>query len=139
MTDFFEGLKDLFEDIPAKTRFLKDLDFNSSYTGFRYFLQGHTKEPSEKFMEKICSELEYDYVRIPIKPGSDQDEIVAKLQSEFTTDVQKYLEKYEGDEARVYSNNRNGAGSVSEVVAAFEVDKDLLESDVRIDATGLFE
>ncbi len=138
MTNFFRGLKDLFDRIPSKTKFLTDIGFNNSYIGFRYFLQGRNDKPSTKFMEQLCEEVGYDYIRVPVKPGTDQEEIRDKLYEEFTSDLEEYLKKYEGDPARTYTKNKAGESSVSAAVAAFEVEQDLLDPNKQLDVSDLF-
>ncbi len=138
MTKFFDGVKELFDKIPTKTKFLKDLGFNHSYIGFRYFVQGHTQEPSPNFMSKLSEELGYEYIRVPIKADGSHQEVIEGLQSEYHNDLEVYLEKYEKDNSRVYTKDRNGEGSVSKVIAAFEMEKDLLDPDKQLDVSDLF-
>ncbi len=131
-------MKDLFDTIPATSKFLEDLGFGSSYTGFRYFSQGHKDEPSEKFMELICDEMEYDYIKIPIKPGSTQDGLIQELEDEFIEDLKKHLEKYKNMPIRTHVKNKTGSSSVSAAVAAFENEADLLDPDKQLDVSELF-
>lgn len=135
MTKFFEGLKSLFEAVPSKTQFLKDIGFNNSYIGFRYFLQGHNDEPSVKFMKKMCNELGYEYILLPISPEKEHQEIKNKLQSEFSEDLKKYLKQYEGSPKRTFTKRDD---SVSLAVAAFDVEKELLDPKKQIDVSDLF-
>ncbi len=137
MTSFFAGLKSLFEDIPAKTKFLTDLDFSNSYIGFRYFLQGHKEEPSPKFMKKLSEDLGYDYISIPIKRTAEHQAIRTKIEAEFTTDLEKLLTKYAGDTSRTYTKNKKEP-SVSEVITAFQIEKDLLDTSKQLDVSDLF-
>ncbi len=127
----------MFDQIPSKTKFLKDLDFNNSYIGFRYFLQERNPEPSIKFMEKMCSELGYDYMRIPIKSETD-GHIIDKLQSDFTEDLKKYLKRYENEPQRTPTKSGNSKDNVSEAVAAFRLEQELLDSSKRLDVSDLF-
>ncbi len=138
MTDFFNKLKGMFDSVPSTTKFLEDLGFNNSYIGFRYFSQGHKEEPSPKFMEKLCDELEYDYVRVPVKPGSENEQLIQDLQDEFTNDLETYLKKYDGTPTRTYTKNKTGVSSVSAAVAAFEVEQELLDPDKKLDVSDLF-
>ncbi len=140
MSEFFGKLKELFDKIPTKTKFLNDLGFNHSYIGFRYFLQGRIQEPSPKFMDKLSEELGYQYVRVPIKIDGSHREIIEGLQSEYQRDLEDYLKIYYKDkgEGKVYVKDRDGGGSVSEVIAAFEVQKDLLDPDKQVDVSDLF-
>ncbi len=138
MENFFEKIKELFDKVPAKSKFLADIGFNHSYTGFRYFLQGHTERPSPKFMEKLSEEMGYSYIQIPIKSDPEHQEIISNLNDTFVEDLKIYLEKYEGDSKRTITRVRNGAGSVSTSIATFEVDQDLLDPDKQLDVSDLF-
>ncbi len=136
MTNFFKDLKSLFEDIPTKTNFLKDLNFSNSYIGFRYFLQGHQDEPSPKFMKKMSDELGYDYVQIPIKRGEESQLILNKIETDFKEDLKLYLKKYEGDTTNPNSKKRKA--SVSEVISTFQIEKDILDPSKQLDVSDLF-
>ncbi len=138
MKEFLRKMKELFEDIPAKTKFLKDVGFNHSYIGFRYFLQGRNEAPSPRFMANLSEELDYDYITIPVKRDEDHRKITDTFYNEFTSDLEVYLERYEGDTVRTYTKNREGEGSVSKVIAAFEVEKDLLDPTKQLDVSDLF-
>ncbi len=137
MTNFFKKLKDTFEDIPSKAKFLDDMDFGNSYIGFRYFLQGRKDKPSDKFMEKICDEMDYNYIRIPVKRG-EENKLLDQVHDEFNNDLKEYLKKYEGDSPRTYTKNRSGVSSVSAAVAAFEVEQDILDPNKKLDVSDLF-
>ncbi len=134
---FLKKLKDIFNKIPSKTKFLDDIGFSNSYIGFRYFLQGRNEKPSAKFMEKICSELDYDYIRVPIKLD-EQNEFLDKLHDKFIEDLETYLEKYNDTPIRTYTKNKTGVSSVSAAVAAFEIEKEILDPDKKLDVSDLF-
>ncbi len=139
MSKFLDKLKDLFEKIPSKTNFLRDLGFGGSYTGFRYFLQERSSSPSEKFMTKLSDELGYEYVYIPIK--EEHQELIDTIHNDFVNDLEVYVEKYEGDTTRVYTKNQESS-SLSAVVEAFELaklEKDIMDPNKQIDISGLFE
>jgi hypothetical protein len=138
MTDFFKKLKETLEEIPTKTRFLKDLGLNNSYTGFRYFMQDRKEEPSTKFMELLCEKVGYEYVLMPVKNIEEHQKIKEKLHSEFQSDLDEYLKKYEGDQARLYTKNFGQESSISKAVAAFESEEELLDPDKQIDVSELF-
>ncbi len=138
MTTFFQGLKNLFEKIPAKTNFLKDLGFGGSYIGFRYFLQGHNEKPSDTFMKGLSDKLGYDYVSIPIKRDGSNQELIDLVEDEFTNDVKIYLSRFKNDPARTYSSNLNKEKSLSETLNdAFE--EDIFHSKTQIDLSDIFE
>ncbi len=137
MTNFFKNMKDLFTDIPSKAKFLEDLGLGNSFVGFRYFLQGRNEEPSEKFMKKLCDELEYDYIQVPAKRG-ESNELLDDLTDQFNQDLKQYLEKYEGDPTRSPNKPKTDKSTVSAAVAAFEIEKELLEPKERIDVSDLF-
>ncbi len=137
MTNFFDKMKKILEDIPSKAKLLEDLGFNNSYVGFRSFLQGKKEQPSNAFMEKICDELDYDYIQVPVKRDEDED-FIARLQDEFHRDLEKHLKKYEGDSVRTHTKNGAGISSVSAAVAAFEIEDELLDPEKKIDVSDLF-
>ena len=138
MNNFFSNIKELLDEIPAKTKFLKDLDLNNSYTGFRYFMQGKKQEPSVKFMKKLCDETGYEYILLPVKPTEEHQIMKEKLQTEFRADLKDYLKKYEGDSARTYTKNFGTESSISNAVVAFENEEDLLDPDKQLDVSELF-
>ncbi len=137
MTSFFKKLRDIFDGIPSKTKFLEDLGFNGSYIGFRYFLQERNDTPSDKFMDKMCDDMGYDYIKVPIKRGQDPN-IVDVLYDDFADDLDDHLAKYAGQTQRTYTKNKSGESSVSAAVAAFETEQELLDPDKRIDVSELF-
>jgi hypothetical protein len=139
MTNFFKNLKEIFEEIPAKTRFLKDLGLNNSYTGFRYFMQNRKEEPSTKFMNLLCQELGYKYTLLPIKDTEEHNEIKNKLHAEFETDLKEHLKKYEKDPSRLYAKNYGQESSVSSAIEAFREEEEiLLDPSKKIDVSDLF-
>lgn len=111
MQEFYARLKTIFEDIPNKTKFLKDLGLNSSYSGFRYFMHGRRSEPTANLLSTISNELGYEYVQIPIRRNDDGAKLKEKLRDEFLTDLKSYSTKYEGDKARVYTQDFQGVSS----------------------------
>jgi len=139
MTDFFKNLKEIFEKIPTKTRFLKDLGLNNSYTGFRYFMQDRKPEPSSKFMKSLCAEVGYEYLLIPVKDTEEHQKLKKKLQEDFEEDLKEYLTKYDGDTARLYAKNFGQESSISNAIEAFqEEDELLLDPSKKIDVSDLF-
>jgi len=137
MESFFEKLKEVFEKIPIKARFLKDLGFNISYSGFRYFMQGRKNIPSKKLLDNLCSNMEYEYIMIPIKKDPSGLDAKIKLQEVFFKDLDKYLEKYASDPARVYSKEFGKESSVATAIAAFAADE-AFDPNERIDMSDLF-
>jgi len=137
LTSFFKKIKDIFDDIPSKTKFLEDLQFNGSYIGFRYFLQERNDTPSDKFMDKLCDEMNYDYIKVPIKRGQDPN-IVNRLYNDFTDDLQDYVEPYSSRPTRTFAKSKPGTSTVSNAVAAFETERDLLDPDKILDVNDLF-
>ncbi len=137
MEQFFERVKSLFEKIPSKPKFLKDLGFSNSYIGFRYFLQGHRSKPSSQFMEKLSSEIGYEYVQIPIKKNEDGDNIIKELTTSFEADLKNHLKKYKGDTPPRSTKSKEKLDTVDEVIASFET-KDVANPKATIDVSELF-
>jgi len=135
--NFFQKLKDTFEKIPIKTKFLKDLGFNNSYSGFRYFMQDRKETPSRKLMEKLCENMDYDYVVLPVKRDENTRALQEKIEETFFNDLNEYLKAYEGDQARVYVKNYGTESSVATAAEAFETDEHF-DPNQRIDVSDLF-
>ena len=143
MQAFFTKLKIVFDKIPIKARFLKDMDLNTSYSGFRYFMQDRNPTPSKHLMENLCDNMEYDLITIPIKRSSDQKEIRAKLEETFFGDLDTYLEKYGDDPARVYSKKNSNSSSASAIEAFAAPTPDVFDTEAgekspKIDVSDLF-
>ncbi len=140
MEEFFKKLKETFEKIPIKSKFLKDLDLLKNQTGFRYFMQGHHDEPNKNFMGTLCKELDYDYVMVPIKHSEDHYKIRDQLCSDFQSDLEVYVEKYDVDEPRSGSGSGNTPqiSAITEAAIAFEVEQDMLDPSKQLDVSDLF-
>ncbi len=138
MVKFFENIKKIFDKIPVKSKFLKDLHLMKNQTGFRYFMQGHHSEPNRKFMEILCEELDYDYVLVPINHSDKHREIRDKLLLDFETDLDTYVEKYKQDEPRTGSQVTKETSALAEANIAFDADVDF-DPNKQIDISGLFE
>ena len=137
MNSFFTKLKIVFEKIPIKARFLKDLGFNISYSGFRYFMQGRKPVPSKKLMENLCDNIGYELIVIPIKKADEEaSEMKKSLEDTFFADLDAYLKKYENDPARVYSKDFGGESSVAKAIEAFENEE--FDPNEKIDVSDLF-
>lgn len=132
---FYDKLKDIFEEIPNKTRFLKDLGLNSSYSGFRYFMHGRRAEPTSNLLSTISNELGYEYVQVPIKRDTEGSKLKEELQQNFLDDLSDYSQKYADDKARIYAKD---FGGISTVAAALVVTEDELKIDDEIKASDLF-
>jgi len=137
MSTFFTKLKIVFEKIPIKARFLKDLGFNISYSGFRYFMQGRKPTPSKKLMENICDNIGYELVVIPVKIDEESQKLKDKLEEEFFVDLDEYLKKYENDPSRVYSKDFGGESSVAKALEAFSDEVDF-DPNQKIDISDIF-
>ena len=137
MSTFFTKLKIVFEKIPIKARFLKDLGFNISYSGFRYFMQGRKPTPSKKLMENICDNIGYELVVIPVKIDEESQKLKDKLEEEFFVDLDEYLKKYENDPSRVYSKDFGGESSVAKALEAFSDEVDF-DPNKKIDISDIF-
>lgn len=117
MTEFYSKLKTIFENIPNKTNFLKDLGLNSSYSGFRYFMHGRRAEPTDSLLETIADEIEFEYVKVPIRKTPEGAQLKKQLQDEFLEELDSYTTKYEKDTARVYLKDFGGKSTVAAVSA----------------------
>jgi hypothetical protein len=137
MSTFFTKLKVVFEKIPIKARFLKDLGFNISYSGFRYFMQGRKQTPSKKLMEGMCDSMGYELVVIPIKLDEENQKIKDSLENKFFLDLDDYLKKYEDDPARVYSKDFGKESSVAKALEAFSSDTSF-DPNEKIDVSDFF-
>jgi len=138
MNSFFTKLKIVFDKIPIKARFLKDLGFNISYSGFRYFMQGRKQVPSKKLMENLCDNIGYELIVIPIKKNDIKaEEIKSSLESTFFSDLDSYLKKYEKDPARVYAKDFGKESSVANAIKAFSME-DTFDPNEKIDVSDLF-
>jgi len=129
--EFFKKLKILFEKIPIKNRFLSELGVNTSYSGFRYFMQGRKPEPSTTFLKKVCSNIDYEYIQIPIKLTDDGQKYKEELINQFLIDLEKHLDKYSGDKSRIYVKDFGKTSVVSSAVEAFsqDINDDLMDID----------
>jgi len=134
---FFTKLKIIFGKIPIKARFLKDLEFNVSYSGFRYFMQDRKSIPSNTLMNNLCNNMDYEYVTIPIKKSADQQAIKESLENHFFGDLDSYLKKYEDDPTRVYTKDLVDSSIVGGAVEAFSVE-DVFDIDDKITTSDLF-
>jgi hypothetical protein len=137
MSSFFGKLKVVFDKIPIKARFLKDLGFNISYSGFRYFMQGRKPTPSKKLMESMCDKMGYELVVIPIKKDTEQQQIKESLEDKFFVDLDDYLKKYEDDPARTYSKEFGKESSVAKALEAFSTEA-AFDPNEKIDVSDLF-
>ncbi len=134
---FLKKLKESFEKIPTKTRFLKDLGLGNCYTGFTYFVQGRKDKPSPKLMKLITEELGYDFIQVPIKREGEHQQLKEKLENDFIDDLNEYLKKYEKDEGRFYLKNYGHESSAASAIEAFNAE-DILNPSKKIDVTDLF-
>ena len=137
MSSFFSKLKVVFDKIPIKARFLKDLGFNISYSGFRYFMQGRKPTPSKKLMESICANMGYELTVIPIKNTPEHQKLKNVLEDQFFVDLNEYLKKYEGDPTRTYSKEFGKESSVANALAAFSTEA-AFDPNEKIDVSDLF-
>jgi len=137
MNSFFTKLKIVFDKIPIKARFLKDLGFNISYSGFRYFMQGRKPTPSKKLMENICDKMGYQLMVIPVKNDSKYQKLKDTLEDQFFLDLDTYLKKYEDDPARIYSKDFGKESSVAKALKAFS-DETKFDPNEKIDVSDLF-
>lgn len=135
--DFLNRLKEAFEAIPIKTKFLKDLGLNNSYSGFRYFMQDRKDAPSNKLMEKLCDEMDYDYVLVPVKRDEDIQKLKEKIEDQFFEDLDKYLDRYSGDTARTYLKDYGHESSLATALEAFTLEEEVDSKD-KIDISDLF-
>jgi len=134
---FFGKLKEVFEKIPIKTKFLKDLGFNNSYSGFRYFMQDRKETPSRKLMEKLCGDMGYEYVVIPVKLDAENQQLKEKIEETFFKDLDEHLKQYSGDTPRTYVKNFGDESSIASALAAFS-EEEIFETDTKIDVSDLF-
>ncbi len=137
MATFLEKLKESFEKIPTKTRFLKDLGLGNCYTGFTYFVQGRKDTPAPKLMKLLTEEIDYDYVLVPVKRNEAHSKLKEQLETDFINDVDAYLKKYENDEGRFYLKNYGGESVTASAIKAFDED-DILDPSKKIDVSDLF-
>ena len=136
MKEFYDNLKKIFEDIPNKTKFLKDMGLNSSYSGFRYFMHGRREEPTANLLATISNELDYEYIQVPIPRGEAGEELKKELQDNFLKDLKIYSERYSGDKARVYVKDMQGS-SVHQMFTE-QMNEPKIELDEDIQVTDLF-
>lgn len=134
---FFSKLKEVFDKIPIKTKFLKDLGFNNSYSGFRYFMQDRKEVPSKKLMDKLCDNMGYEYIVLPVKLDEKNQKLKQEIEEQFFNDLDEYLKQYEGDTSRTYTKNYGDESSVASALEAFSYD-DIFNPDAKIDASDLF-
>ncbi len=137
MTRFFAKLKVVFEDIPIKARFLKDLGFNISYSGFRYFMQGRRDTTSKKLLDNLSINMGYEYVTIPVKLNDEQQALKHNLEDSFFTDLDIYLKKYENDPSRIYSKEFGKESSVAKAIEAFSTEE-VFDPNERVDYSDIF-
>ena len=137
MQSFFTRLKTVFDKIPIKARFLKDMNLNTSYSGFRYFMQDRNAEPSTQLMEKLCENMEYDLITIPVKRSADQQLIKQNLENTFFQDLDTHLEKYGDDPARTYVKHEGSSSVTAAATQAFSTD-DTFDTVEKIDVSDLF-
>jgi hypothetical protein len=137
LNGFQEKLKEIFDKIPIKTKFLKDLGFNNSYSGFRYFMQDRKESPSKKLMDDLCQRMGYEYVMIPVKMNEDTIKKKEELENQFFTDLEEYLKQYEGDPTRVYVKHFGNESTVASAIEAFSLDE-AIDEDKKIDVSDLF-
>lgn len=137
MSPFFSKLKIIFEKIPIKARFLKDLGFNISYSGFRYFMQDRKTTPSKKLIDKLCSNMEYEYITIPIKLNPENQLKKTELEDYFFADLESYLKRYEDDQTRIYAKEFGKESSVAKALAAF-ASEDEFKPDNKVDLSSIF-
>lgn len=137
MTRFFTKLKVIFDEIPIKARFLKDMGFNISYSGFRYFMQGRRDTTSKKLMDNLCDNMGYEYVMIPVKLNDEQQVFKHQLEDTFFNDLNGYLKKYENDPTRIYSKEFGKESSVAKAIEAFNTD-DVFNPDEKSDFSDVF-
>jgi hypothetical protein len=137
MTTFFTKLKIVFEKIPIKARFLKDLGFNISYSGFRYFMQGRKDTPSKKLMENLCNEMGYELITLPVKIEPEQQKLKDNLENSFFLDLDNYLKKYEDDPSRIYSKEFGKESSVAKALEAFASEEEY-DPNKKIDVSDIF-
>jgi len=135
MDSFFIKLKDIFEKIPIKARFLKDLRLNISYSGFRYFMQGRKPRPSKELLHRLCENMDYEYITIPIKKNAKGEYYKSQLIEDFFEDLDTYLKKYADDPTRTYSKEFGKESSTATAIAAFSLDEKLTE---KIDLSDIF-
>jgi hypothetical protein len=137
MNSFFTRLKIVFNKIPIKAKFLKDMNLNISYSGFRYFMQGRKPTPSKKLMSGMTANMGYEYVTIPIKLNDEQQAIKKVLEDKFFADLDVYLEKYSDDPSRTYTKDFGGKSSTATALASFSTE-DAFDPDERVDLSDLF-
>jgi len=137
MTTFFKKLKIVFEKIPIKANFLKDLGFNISYSGFRYFMQGRKDIPSKDLLHKLCDQMEYEYITIPVKLDQSNQDLKEKITTQFFLDLDRYLKKYEGDQTRIYAKEFGNESSVAKAISAF-ADEEKFKPEDKVDLSDIF-
>jgi hypothetical protein len=136
MNSFFRKLKIVFEKIPIKANFLKDLGFNISYSGFRYFMQGRKDLPSKDLLNRLCSEMNYEYITIPIKLDEKNQHKKQELEDQFFLDINTYLSKYKDDQMRIYAKEFGTESSVAKAISAFSEEE--IKPDDKIDLSDIF-
>jgi len=137
MNSFFTRLKIVFDKIPIKARFLKDMELNISYSGFRYFMQGRKPTPSKKLMDGMTANMGYEYVTIPVKLDDEQQSIKKVLEDKFFADLDTYLEKYGDDPSRIYTKDFGNQSSTAVALASFSTE-DAFDPEERVDLSDLF-
>ncbi len=138
MENFFKNIKAVFDKIPVKSKFLKDLNLLKNQTGFRYFMQGHHEEPNKKFMAILCQELGYDYTIVPIKRDEEHRTLRDKLCQDFSDDLNVFVQRYSKDEPRSGGNQDQNRSILDEATIAFETEKELLDPSKQLDVSDLF-
>jgi hypothetical protein len=137
MATFLDNLREVFNQIPVKTRFLKDLGLGNCYTGFTYFVQGRKDYPAPKLMKLLTEKTGYEYILIPVKKTEEHHKLKDKLEEDFLEDVKKYLEEYKKDKGRFYLKNY---GNESVTASAIEAFGDTITNDdgTELDINDLF-
>jgi hypothetical protein len=133
--NFYETLREKLNKVPVKMSLIKDLEIQNNHTGLRYFLQEKKDKPSMTVMEKLCEKIDYQMMVIPVKNGSNSEEI-KKLHTSFFEDLDKYLEKYAGEKERVYTKKFGERSAIADATRAF--DDSEVPDEVKIDVSDLF-
>ena len=136
---FFAKLKQAFDKIPVKTRFIKDMNLVNNHTGLRYFFQNKRSKPSDTAMNTICENFGYEYVTIPVKKDSVEfKKYIEEMQEDFFDTFNEYIQKYSNDKSRTYTKKYGETSTVANAVEAFN-DAENLDKDFKIDIDELFK
>jgi len=98
---FYKTIKEILDNIPNKSNFLKDLNLPTSYLGVRYFLSGKQEKLGGRGLDALLEKLGYKMVLLPIKKDQELPEEIEKLQAAFFNDLEEYSKKFAGDTKRV--------------------------------------